>query len=429
MDTITNPQLTPRRDRPSRRSHGISTSAWTLLFFCAAMLLRPDSGQAVAFRLPNQDPEGIARGNAFAATADNPSAIYYNPAGITQLESNSISAGLYLISANSEFTSPSGQTARTDRGVQAVPQLYYVLSLTNLPLSFGFGVYAPYGLGLDWGANTPIRTAAMNGKLLYATVNPVIAWKVLPSLSVAIGPTINYSQVQFERGISPAPGSDSFKFRGDGADYGFNAGIRWQPYEMWAFGLNYRSATEIDYSGHSSTSPNGPFPYYPYTPTHASLRFPQSLAGGISFRPTPNWNIEFDLDWTDWANVNEIVFRGTPYHGTPIGDPVFPLNYTSSLMYEFGVTRQLGNGYFVSAGYIYSENSSPDKYYNPIIPDGNLHLGSVGFGHRGQTWNWAFGYHFAYNPGREITDNVNPLVNGTYRTFNNAINISVTYKF
>ncbi|MGV3756131.1 MAG: hypothetical protein ACO1QS_12175 [Verrucomicrobiota bacterium] len=42
------------------------------------------SAHAVAFRLPNQDPEGIARGNAFVATADNPSAIYYNPAGITQ---------------------------------------------------------------------------------------------------------------------------------------------------------------------------------------------------------------------------------------------------------------------------------------------------------------------------------------------------------
>src|SRR5690349_1226436 len=80
----------------------------------------------VGFRLPNQDPVGIARGNAFAATADNPSAIYYNPAGITQLEGIQAQAGLYLISADTSYTSPSGVKAETDASPQPVPQLYVV---------------------------------------------------------------------------------------------------------------------------------------------------------------------------------------------------------------------------------------------------------------------------------------------------------------
>src|SRR5512141_2677713 len=67
--------------------------------------LRADT-QAVGFRLPNQDPEAIARGNAFVATADNPSAIYYNPAGITQLEGNNLRAGIYFVSAGIDYTSP-----------------------------------------------------------------------------------------------------------------------------------------------------------------------------------------------------------------------------------------------------------------------------------------------------------------------------------
>ena len=59
-------------------------------------------------------------------------------------------------------------------------------------------------------------------------------------------------------------------------------------------------------------------------------------------------------------------------------------------MYEFGVTRQLGKGYWASLGYFYSENSSPDHDFTPIIPDTNLHLGGhrvwlqrqeLGFGH------------------------------------------------
>ncbi|MCX6925129.1 MAG: hypothetical protein NT154_18235 [Verrucomicrobia bacterium] len=43
--------------------------------------------------MPNQDAFAIGRGNAFVATADNPSAIYYNPAGITQLQEQNIHAG------------------------------------------------------------------------------------------------------------------------------------------------------------------------------------------------------------------------------------------------------------------------------------------------------------------------------------------------
>src|SRR6184192_1221667 len=95
------------------RAFGMLLAAWL-----------PLTAGAVGFRMPNQDPEGIARGNAEAATADNPSAIYYNPAGITQLEGFQVRAGLYVISADSKFTSASGGNYETDASLQGVPQLY-----------------------------------------------------------------------------------------------------------------------------------------------------------------------------------------------------------------------------------------------------------------------------------------------------------------
>src|ERR1051326_5163843 len=92
------------------------------IFCCIALAIVLGTAQAnaVGFRLPNQDPEGISRGNAFAATADNPSAIYYNPAGIAQLEGTQARAGLYFISADTSFSGPSGK-AETDTMLQAVP--------------------------------------------------------------------------------------------------------------------------------------------------------------------------------------------------------------------------------------------------------------------------------------------------------------------
>ena len=398
-------------------------SACCRVVFLLLIISASPSG-AVGIRLPNQDPEGIARGNAFAATADNPSAIYYNPAGITQLQGQQLRAGLYLISANTEFSSPGGD-AETDAEFQPVPQLYYTLSLQEkLPLTFGLGIYAPYGLSVDWGENNPFRTAAQSGKLLYASINPVVAWRVNSCLSLAIGPTFNYSEADLKQGLTPFNPQDHFKFEGNAFGVGFNAGLLWQPHPQWSFGVNYRSATELDYDGTSRTTPTSPFPYYPETSTETSLDFPQFIAAGISYRPNEKWNFEIDVDWTDWDVVNTIFFRGTP-----LGDIPFVFNYESSFMYEFGATRQLANGYFISFGYIYSENSIPDRDFNPIVPDSDLHLGSIGFGHHGQRWDWALGYHFAYNGGREISNNTNPSVDGTYKTFNNAVNISATFKF
>jgi long-chain fatty acid transport protein len=377
---------------------------------------------AVGYRLPNQDPEGIARGNAFAATADNPSAIYYNPAGITQLDGHDMSLGVYLISTDVGFQSATGGSASTDSDFQAVPQIYYTYSPADSPLSFGLGMYAPYGLGIDYGRYTPFPTAAQDGELAYISVNPVVAWELAPCLSVAAGLTMNYSEVRFERRIGLMPVFDEFQVEGDGYATGFNLGVLWQPVDEWSFGLNYRSPTEIDYEGRSITAPVPPFGGG--TPTEASLHFPQFIVGGVSYRPNDDWNFEFNLDWTDWDQVNDSVFVGT--FG---GNQTFPFRYESTFMYNFGVTRQLGDGWFVSAGYIYSENSAPDATFTPLNPDSDLQLGSIGFGHRGEKIGWALGYHFAYNGGRTVTGNYNPTVNGEYETFNHAVNASVRFRF
>jgi long-chain fatty acid transport protein len=388
---------------------------------CALIGLGALETHAVSFRLPNQDPEAIARGNAFVATADNPSAIYYNPAGITQLPGQQISVGGYFVSADTKFTrAADGATAHTDTTLQPVPQLYYTITPQDSKLSYGLGIYAPYGLGVDWGFNNPFAPLAQKGKVLYASVNPVIAWQVIPSLSLAIGPTINYSQATFDRAIGLSPG-DQFRFTGDGWDVGFNAGLLWKPCEKVALGASYRYTTDVNYEGHSDFFPYPPGP----TATSGSIRYPQFVVGGISFRPTENWNFEVDIDWTDWDNVNQVIFKGT---SSPV--PPFVLNQRSSFMYEFGVTRKLPKGYFVSVGYFYSQNSSPNSVYNPILPDSNLHLGSFGFGHKGKTWDWTAAYHFGYNgEGRVVTGTPFGLADGRYETFNQAFNVSAVFKF
>tara|TARA_B110000908_G_scaffold111925_1_gene131266 strand:+ start:1301 stop:2512 length:1212 start_codon:yes stop_codon:yes gene_type:complete len=399
------------------------TCSTGIIFWALSVMI----SSGVGFRLPNQDPDAIARGNAFVATADNPSAIYYNPAGITQMDGYLLRVGVYGITTGVDFQSSTGGSASADSSVQLIPQIYFVASPEDSQWSYGLGIYAPFGLGVDYGENTPFSSIATKGELSYITLNPVIAYQVNSSLSVAAGVTFNYSEISIERTIFGAGSGTAFEFEGDGTTVGFNLGLLWQPREKWSFGLNYKSKTEVDYDGSSSVI--GIFPTTVKSDTKGSVVFPMSIDAGVSYRPNQNWNFEVNVDWTDWNALNDAVLKGTLG-----GDQVFPFHYESSFMYEFGVTRYLENGYYLSAGYIYSENSVPDRTLTPLNPDANLHLGSVGIGRKTDKMSWSLGYHFAYNEGRKVSGNQSSSLigedsNGNYDIFNHAVNLSVTFAF
>lgn len=403
-----------------RSNHQVTLRHFLATSFLAGAVLLAGSLQVFALgtRIPNQDAEAIGRGNAFAATADDPAAIYYNPAGITQLEGQNIQIGsLFYLDVDADYVSPSGKKFQNRRSIIPVPQLDYVYTPDSFPLSFGLGVYAPFGLKMQWPDDAPFRNAGLEAQLTYTTINPVVAWKPIDSLSIAAGPTFNYSEAELLQGILISP--LQLYFKGHDWAYGFNAGIMWQPHPMWSFGAKYFSATTMDYRGTASFNPNLPI-LPPPTGTTTHLDFPQMISGGISFRPTTNWNFEVDIDWTDWDRVKSAVIDGI---GT------LPLNWESSFFYEFGVTRQLGSGYYLSAGYFFSEASTPERSYTPLVPDTNLHVGSLGVGRHGKHWNWALAGQIIGGAYRTVADSIDPSVNGRYRLFTPTVSFSVGYHF
>ena len=80
-----------------------------------------------------------------------------------------------------------------------------------------------------------------------------------------------------------------------------------------------------------------------------------------------------------------------------------PLNWEPSWYYEFGGTHYFDNGWTVSAGYIFNENSIPDRYYNPLVSDLDRHFFSVGTGYRGKRVDFDVAYQFGFGPTRTVT--------------------------
>src|SRR5512134_574993 len=149
--------LSPHRivGRPRARRRGAmrivkGLAVLVILLFAAA------SANAGGFRLPEAGAKAMGMGFAFTAQADDPSAIYFNPAGIVQLEGQNVKVGVTYVKENGgEFT---GVTPLTGGVTQSetqkdldfyIPNLFWTRKASP-KLAYGVGVFAPFGLGQEY---------------------------------------------------------------------------------------------------------------------------------------------------------------------------------------------------------------------------------------------------------------------------------------
>jgi long-chain fatty acid transport protein len=414
----------------------------------AAAVFSALSGSVYAsgFDLPDQDAFAVGRGLAVTATADDPSAIFYNPAGLTQLTGNNIRAGAYAIDLQPQYKNPTtGATYGNRDPFGGIPQLFYSYSNADHGYSLGLGVYAPAGLSSSWPANTGFRTEGTQGSVAQYAINPVVAYKLCDSLSIGAGLSANYANVDLRQGILwPGQPVDQFRFQGDGWSMAGNFGILWQPITQLSFGAALQTGTKTDLKGYTTAYndvatplPTAPY-YYPTfskkTGATADFQFPLKAEGGISYRPTPKWNVEFDADYIDWDSEGTVNIQQSSAF-----PPLFPrdvplaLDWQSSWYYELGVTRYFDCGWHVSAGYIFNENTVPSAHYNPIVADEDRHFFSAGIGWKGKQFDFDIAYQFGYGPDHTVTGSApsaaGQTADGTYSFISNAVAVSVGWHF
>ncbi|OQB88662.1 MAG: putative outer membrane protein precursor [Verrucomicrobia bacterium ADurb.Bin118] len=393
------------------------------------------AARASGFRVASHDAFASARGEAFVATADNPSAIYYNPAGIAQLKGHQVRGGAYGL-----YLHPTFGRYESEKDLQAVPQLFYTYSPDDFPLSFGLGVYSPYGLSTRWPHESGFRTVATEASLRYFTINPVVAWQVCPSLSLAAGVTANYAEMDLRQGLFwPTQPWDGFKFKGDGWDVGYNLGLLWKLHEKVAIGAAFRSTTTVKLEGNTESFNDVPIPglglpaWRERIPARANFPFPWNAVFGISYRPTPQWNFEFNADYTGWDRLGTVSVR---QHHAPLVLPqeiAVPLQWKASWYYEFGVTRYLNDRWLVSAGYIFNENSVPDAHYLPVVADLDRHFFCVGTGFHGDRLAVDLTYQFGYGPSHTVRGSaLSPIgqsADGKYKFLSHAVLLTLGWQF
>ena len=406
--------------RDTDRVHPIASMGWrwegrtniySILVGLSLLLAAfPASVQATGFRLMDQSASAAGQSSAFTAQADDPSAVYYNPAGMTQLRGVQTSIGAIFLGGSTSFTSPSGTTANGNFGNSfATPppiNIYITANLKDLGftqlgnLSVGLGALSPFGTVYQYPQNGPFASAVTSELLQLIDIKPTLAYKLNDQLSFGLGADIYtfsglYGEGQYEYHLSN-PGlaglgvSSPQELSGKDTAAGFNASLLYTPFRnaegkpLVNIGFIYRSQATLHLDG--QLQGNGAF----VGNTGITVVLPQVYTTGIALWPVRDqeheWKLELDVDYTGWKSL-----RNTDIHVTsgPLSGQTLPYPRKWASTY----TIMVGTEYkwlkpeilpdwevALRGGYWHSQTPVPDSTFVPTVPDSDNHSISIGLG-------------------------------------------------
>jgi len=405
-----------------------------------AAFVAVSSSHALGFRNPDQGAAATAQGEAFAAQADDASAIYYNPAGLTQVEGTQFTSGGYIVFRDIQFKG-SGTSDDID-ATSFLPHLYVASDFGLERWRFGLGMNIPFGNDVDWGDTGPFQEIVTESSLTVLNIAPTLAYKVNDHLSMGVGLNVYLGDTELQNrpfttpGVLPFPFPDTkFKFDGDGDALGATVGLMWKINEKHTLAAVYRSPFRIDFDGDAHLTNPPPVPIDP-GPTSAStsIDFPQSATIAYAFRPVPRLKLEVDIEWTNWETLDTVRLDSTnvAFDGYNI-----PFDWEDSLFYEFGVEYKVCDEWVVRAGYIFSENTVPESTFSPSQPDSDRHVFSVGIGYSSAKplffgkfyMDVDIAYQYAVSEDRTIDSAINSEVNGDWESSSHAVIFTSTIRF
>lgn len=421
-----------------------------LLSLLLTIPFSPSAG-AAGFSLFEQGAKATAVGGAFTATADDPSAIFYNVAGLAYQREMSATAGATFITFASEFVgdpgSPypgAGVSEFYAEHVFIIPNAHLVIPIGE-NASFGIGQFTPFGLRTDWEDPNRFsgRFISQDANIKSLAIQPSFAMKSSDGrFAGGVGLQYMASHISFERNI-PAVFVDRIydaahvRLNSDWNDgWGWNVGLMYRPNDNWSFGASYRAPIEIDFEGDAkfiqipTGSPQLDAVFATRIPPNqnitTAIEFPSFLHLGVATTLIPNWRVELNVVETGWSSFDQLL---VDFETTPEANLFIPQEWEDSRSYRIGGSRPVTDHWTIRLGAVYDETPQPLEGAGPLLPDADRYGVTFGLGWQRGPWTvdvTEFALFFAERDTRgQNRDNFN----GTYETNANLVSINVGYTF
>jgi long-chain fatty acid transport protein len=428
-------------------------SSFRILTIALLTLSIAPLGFAAGFSIFEQGAKATGMGGAFAATADDPSAIFYNVAGIAYQRETTAMLGGTLIGFRNEFTGdryefPGPETTEAYEDHLFTPPNAYLLIPIGENTTFGIGQFTPFGLRTHWESQDTFtgRFISQDANLKVFSLQPSLAWKT-SSGKFAIGAGVEYrvSKVALERNI-PAVNPFTLQVADVGHvaltsdeindDFGWNLGLMFRPSETWSVGVSYRAPVTIDYEGEADfqqiSTGNAQFDalvaagFPPDQNITTSVDYPAIAHFGIATTAVPSWTFEFDAILMTWSEFEQLI---VDFENPSTPDLVNDEQWEDVWSYRLGASKHVNDMWRVQLGVLYDESPQPVRNVGPLLPDSDR-VG-LSFGVQLTHGKWTLSLSDLYLPfvDRDTLGWNEDNYNGVYETTANLVSTNIGYKF
>jgi long-chain fatty acid transport protein len=333
--------------------------------------------------------KAIAMGGAFTGLADDASAIFWNPAGLTQIKDTT----LYVFETN---LIPTGSykfdmamiDTQTKSSVYPSGAFAYLKPI-NERMVIGLSFYVPAGTGAKWdGEDLKNLTSGIVYKwksfMAIGTIAPVFAYKVNDKFSVGITLNINYGMLGINR-----PGYGQYEESLHGLAFGATFGLHYKASEKFSLGLTVRTPSKVKFNGTSKMANAANIGLATEVDAERETTWPLWGSFGIAFKPVDKLTLTFDAQYTNWKQIDTIgityddanwqAMRQHPQLKAAFEND-FVLNWEDKIQWRFGMQYQLKECLFLRAGYYYDPSPSPVDTLNILLPEITYNVATLGIG-------------------------------------------------
>lgn len=386
---------------------------------------------------PFNGARAAGMGTAFVGVADDPAAIVYNPAGLTQVKGTQVSAGATVISPSTEFTSPAGGTEKTSSQTFPVPHFYLTEDFGSDTMTAGLGVYSLYGVGgTKWSRTGLTRYVSTENLISTLSINPTIAWRPTHKLSIAAGIDYLHAESISEKMLDQSAvgaGDGRLRLKGDGNGWGYNVGALYRVNDELRIGLAYRSGIRVNLSGDVTLENIAP-PLQPLfggsfysTKARTSVDFPEVYSVGASLQATKNLLFAVDVELVRWSSFDKIALDvETEVPAAGFTDSTTNLGWGDSWQYMAGVEYGYSDRLKLRTGYVYLSRTVPDATLGPDNPDAAQHGLCIGGGYRFDQATIDLFYDLTLFQKRRVETGSLP---GTYRSSTSYAGVTISKSF
>lgn len=413
---------------PARARFG-SSPRLIFMVVLAALVLLAEGAVAGGYALSGVGSRAIGMGGAFRGLADDWSAAYWNPAGLTQLEESEFNAMLVAISPRIQYTPQitygdldvgyrNGVTRYPNDKTTFIPDVSGFIKFEGFDeYTVGLAIFVPVGLASEWDIYNP--TPAMDIRNPYVwydhkayltviDVHPAIARSFMDDkLSLGAGLSMQRASVTFKKTFLKPSGIPipheylliDTELEGDGWGFGANFGLLYKLSDKMQFGISGKTGTTLKLEGTATqelyTFDNEDlknsllsraiteaerqqilflFAADNHVATldgKAEIKTPADIGFGLAVKPTEKLTLTGEVVYTQWSSLDSILIEmdGSDPSGQPAEDTPLMLNWDNTVRFSAGGEYQLADPLALIFGYYLDPSPIPDGTFSPLIPD------------------------------------------------------------